>query len=86
MVRLLVAPSGVVTLIGPFFAPIGTVAIIELSELAEKVVAFTPLKLIAVAPVKFAPLIVTCVPAAPKAGLNPIMVGALAAITMKVLG
>ena len=42
--------------------------------------AAVPLKLTAVAPVKFVPLIVTLVPAGPLVGVKPVIVGALAAI------
>ena len=47
--------------------------------------AAVPLKLTAVAPVKFVPLIVTLVPAGPLVGVKPVIVGALAAI-VKLLG
>ena len=50
-----------------------------MSEVTVKV-AEVPLKLTAVAPVKLVPLIVTLVPAGPLVGVNPVIVGALAAI------
>ena len=43
-------------------------------------VAVVPLKVTAVAPLKFVPLIVTLVPAGPLVGVNPVIVGALVAI------
>jgi hypothetical protein len=45
-------------------------------------VAVVPLKLTAVAPKKFAPLIVTLAPTGPPTGVNPLIVGGLS--TMKV--
>src|SRR2546427_7554187 len=42
-------------------APLGTVAVIVVSEATVELVALTPLKVTAVAPVKFVPLIVTLV-------------------------
>ena len=57
---LVAVPTGVVTLIGPEVAPVGTVASIEVAEVTVKL-ALTPLKVTAVAPVKIVPLIVTLV-------------------------
>ena len=47
-----------------------------------KVVALTPLKVTAVAPVKFVPLIVTLVPTGPLVGVTLVIVGGLA-VTVK---
>ena len=62
-------PAGVVTLIGPVVAPAGTVAVILIAEFTVNT-AEAPLKVTAVAPVKFAPLTVTLAPTAPLAGVN----------------
>src|SRR5712691_6614438 len=77
LVALVAVPPGVVTLIAPLVAPLGTVAVICVSELTVKEAA-APLKATAVAPVKWDPLIVTPVPAGPLAGLNELIVGASA--------
>ena len=42
-VVLVAVPPGVVTVIFPFVAPVGTVAVICVAELTVKVVAVTPL-------------------------------------------
>ena len=68
-VALLVAvPPGVVTLIFPVFAPLGTVAVIFVYEFTLKLVALTPPKVTLVAPVKLWPLITTLVPGGPLVG------------------
>jgi len=67
-------PAGVVTAIGPVVAPVGTVALSELSETSVKVVLL-PLKVTALVSVKPLPLIVTLVPAGPLLGLNEEIVG-----------
>lgn len=72
---LVAVPPGVVTLMRPVVAPVGTVAVILVAELTMKV-AVTPLNLTEVAPVKFVPLIVTVVPTGPDVGENEVMVGA----------
>jgi len=74
LVELVAVPPGVVTLIAPLVAPLGTVAVICVSELTVKEAA-APLKATAVAPVKCEPLIVTAVPTGPLAGLNELIVG-----------
>src|SRR5207245_6379462 len=72
---LLVAePPGVVTLSGPVVAPTGTVAWIAVAEVTVKL-ALNVLNLTAVAPVKFAPLIVTLVPTGPLVGAKLVIVG-----------
>jgi hypothetical protein len=77
---LVPVPPGVVTEIGPVFAPFGTVVVITVSEL-ELMIALLPANITLVAPVKFDPLIVTGVPAVPCKGVKPLIVGA--AITVK---
>src|ERR1700676_3179479 len=67
--ELVAVPSGVVTWILPVFAPVGTVAVIMVSEFKVNV-AFTPPNVTLVAPVKLVPLIVTCVPTGPLVGLK----------------
>ena len=71
LLLLVMTPPGVVTLIGPLVAPAGTVTVICVLEFTVKVVAFTPLKLTALAPVKPLPVSVTVFPANPYSGLNP---------------
>ena len=72
---LVAVPSGVVTVIGPLPAPAGTVVLICVADTTVKV-ALVPLNPTAVAPPRFVPVIVTAVPAAPLAGLKPVIVGA----------
>jgi hypothetical protein len=79
---LVAEPSGVVTLIGPVVAPAGTVAVILVDGATLNVVAETPLKVTAVAPVKFVPVIVTIVPTGPKVGVNDVIVGTPVLVTV----
>ena len=72
---LVPVPPLVVTAIGPVVAPLGTVALIAVSEATENVVAVTPLKVILLAPVKPVPTIDTPVPTAPLIGVNDEIVG-----------
>jgi hypothetical protein len=81
-VDVVAVPFGVVTAIGPVVAPVGTVAVIWVFELTVKVAA-TPMNLTEVAPVKFVPVIVTDVPTGPLVGLNDVIVGAPAPVTVK---
>ena len=68
-------PPGVVTLSSPLVAPVGTVAAMAVAELTKKL-ALTPLKVTAVAPVKFVPLIVTVVmTGGPLVGMKLVIVG-----------
>src|SRR3989442_14045137 len=62
-------------LIGPVVAPLGTAAVICVSEFTAKEAA-APLNATAVAPVKCEPLIVTPAPTLPLAGLNELIIGA----------
>jgi hypothetical protein len=90
-VALDAVPPGVVTLILPVVAPVGTVAVICVAEttwnvvalvvlnFTELVVKLTPLTV----PLKFVPVIVTDVPTGPKAGVNEVIVGAGAVSTVK---
>jgi hypothetical protein len=64
----------VVTRSGPVVAPAGTVAWIDVSEDTVKL-ALLPLNHTDVAPVKFAPLMVTLVPTGPLVGAKPLIVG-----------
>ena len=71
---LVAVPAGVVTAIGPVAAPAGAVAWIAVSEVTVKL-ALTPLKVTAVAPPRFVPLIETLVPTGPLAGVKLAIVG-----------
>ncbi len=68
LLALAAVPPEVVTLIVPVVAPLGTVAVICVEELTVNVVALVPLNFTALAPVRFAPVIVTVVPTGPLAG------------------
>jgi hypothetical protein len=83
LAELVAVPPGVVTLIAPVDAPLGTAAVIDVAELTVKL-ALVPLNFTAVVPVRFVPLIVTDVPTVPLAGENDETVGAcVAAVTLK---
>jgi hypothetical protein len=84
-VVLVTDPAGVVTLIGPVVAPTGTVAVI-LVALTTLNVAAVPLKVTAVAPVRFVAVIVTLVPTSPKVGVKDVIVGAPAAVVVDCVG
>ena len=71
---LVPVPAGVVTLINPVVAPAGTVAVILIDEFTVKV-AEAPLKVTAVAPVKFAPLMVMLVLTRPLVGVKLVIWG-----------
>jgi hypothetical protein len=75
LVALMTVPAGVVTLILPVAAPAGTGAVILAEELTVKV-ADVVLNFTAVAPVKFAPLMVTLVPTVPLVGVKLVIRGA----------
>jgi hypothetical protein len=90
-VALVAVPPGVVTLILPVVAPVGTVAVICVAEFTanvavvvlnftELVVKLAPLTV----PLKFVPVIVTEVPTGPKVGVNELIVGAGTGFTVKV--
>src|SRR2546425_8819188 len=77
LLALVAVPAGVVTLIRPVVAPLGTVAEIEVAEVTVKL-ALVPLNVTAVAPVKFVPVIVTEGPPGPLIGLHLVNVGGCA--------
>jgi hypothetical protein len=83
-VVLVAVPPGVVTVILPSVAPVGTVAVIWVDEFTVNTVAATPLNLTAVAPVKFVPAITTEVPTGPEVGVKLVIVGT-AAPTVKLV-
>lgn len=68
--RLTATPPGVVIVMCPVCAPVGTVAVTFLSEFAVKQVAATPPKATFVACFRLTPVIVTFVPTAPLVGLK----------------
>jgi hypothetical protein len=75
-VALVAVPPGVVTVIFPVTAPLGTVAVICVpEELTENVAAETPPNLTDVAPVKPVPLITTTVPTCPLGGEKDVIAG-----------
>jgi hypothetical protein len=71
---LVAVPPGVVTLIVPEVALLGTVAVMDAAELTVKV-APVPLNETAVALVKFVPLMITLVPTDPLVGEKLEIVG-----------
>jgi hypothetical protein len=75
LVALVAVPPGVVTPSGPIVAPAGTVVRIDVAEATVKA-ALIPLNVTAVAPMKFAPPIVTLAPTGPLVGAKPAIVGA----------
>src|SRR5437762_1366251 len=85
LLALVAVPPGVVTLIGPVVAPLGTVAVIWVSELTVKL-ADVPLNFTAEVPVKLVPVMVTWVPTGPMVGVNELIVGGGAVtVTVKLL-
>src|SRR5438445_5978851 len=84
LLALVAVPPGVVTLSGPVVAPLGTVAEIEVEEVAVKL-ALVPLNRTAEAPVKFVPVIVTGVPTGPLVGVKLVIVGAGMTVKLFVL-
>ena len=75
---LVAVPDGVVTVILPVVAPVGTAAVIRPSFATLKL-ADVPLNRTLVAPVKWLPLMVTDVPTAPLDGEKLLIVGAVPA-------
>ena len=67
-------PPGVVTLIRPVVAPLGTAVLISESSVTENV-APVPLNFTALAPVSPVPVIVTGVVTGPLSGLKVVIVG-----------
>ncbi|MBZ5544248.1 MAG: hypothetical protein LAO07_11310 [Acidobacteriia bacterium] len=82
LLELVAVPAGVVTLIGPVVAPLGTEAVIWVSEFTVNA-ADVPLKATEVAPVSADPEIVTLVPTDPLVGENELMLGGT--VTVKLL-
>jgi hypothetical protein len=76
-------PPGVVMLIGPVVAPLGTDVLIVVSPLTVNA-AVVPLKLTAVVPVNPVPVMVTAVPTEPLDGLTLLMAGGDAVPVLKV--
>ena len=72
---LVVVPEGVVTVMGPLLALVGTAAVIWVAELTVNDAAAVPLNETPVAPDKFVPVSTTEVPTAPLVGANPVIVG-----------
>src|SRR5947208_6396251 len=81
---LVAVPPGVVTLIVPVVAPVGTVAVICVAELTVNV-ALVPLNFTAVAPVKAVPVIVTLAPTTPLVGVKLVIVGGLTTVKLPAL-
>jgi hypothetical protein len=75
--------DGVVTVILPFVAAGGTVAVICVFELTVKLVADVVLNFTSVALQKFVPVMTTDDPTAPVVGANDVTVGAAEAVTVK---
>ena len=73
--ELVAVPAGVVTLIFPVVAPVGTVVLICVLDTTVNVAA-VPLNFTLVAPVKLVPVTVTAVPTGPLVGANDVIVGA----------
>lgn len=81
---LMTVLAGVVTVILPVVAPVGTVAVICVPEFTVNAVAFVALNLTTDALHRFVPVITTdVVPAMPNVGVNDEIVGAVAARTVK---
>ena len=81
LLALLAVPPAVVTLIVPLEVPAGTVAVIAVAEFTAKL-ALVPLNRTAVAPMKFAPLIVTLAPTGPLVGVKLEIVGGLMTVKL----
>jgi hypothetical protein len=73
--ELTAVPPGVVIAIFPVFAPVGTLAVTNLSELTVNVVAFTPPNVTLVVCMRLTPVIITGVPTLPLGGLKPVILG-----------
>lgn len=81
LAALVAVPSKVVTEIVPVVAPVGTMAVIWVSELTAKL-ADVPWKATDETELKPVPLIMTRLPTGPVAGEKPVMVGAFEAVTV----
>ena len=80
---LVAVPPAVVTVILPVEAPFGTLAVICVAESSVNVEAI-PLNFTLLAPVKFVPVTVTCMPGRPLFGVNDAIVGG-GGITVKLV-
>jgi hypothetical protein len=67
---------------GPVEVPPATTAVTWVELFTVKLLAAFPLKATLVAPVRFVPVMITEVPTAPLAGLNPVMVGACTTVNV----
>lgn len=75
IVPLVAVPSGVITVITPLVAPVGTVALMIVPEPTVKLGSSVPLNSTLVVPEKLVPVIVTAVPVEPVVGVNEVIVG-----------
>ena len=73
--ELVAVPPGVVTVIFPVLAPLGTVAVTLVLEFTVKLVAFTPPKVTLVVCFRLTPVIVTEVPTGPLVGEKAVICG-----------
>ena len=83
-VDVVAEPAELVTVMGPVVAAFGAITVICVSEATAKP-PVAPLKATAVVPVKWAPVMLTCVPAVPLVGEKELMVGAAAPLTVKLV-
>lgn len=74
--ELVPVPPGVVTLMVPVEAPVGTTAVIFVELETVKLLAAVPLNLTDEAPVKLVPVNVTVIPTTPLVGVKLVIVGA----------
>jgi hypothetical protein len=82
---LVAAPPGVVILITPVFAVVGTKTVADVAVTAEGTAVAPPVKVTSVAPVRFVPVITTLVPLGPVVGVKEVMVGAGIKVKLDVL-
>jgi hypothetical protein len=75
LVVLAAVPSGVVMLIVPVSAPVGTVAVTSVLDFTLNSVAATPPKVTAVVWLRLTPVMVTLVPTGPLAGVKLVICG-----------
>jgi len=85
LVALVPVPAEFVAVIFPVVAPVGTVAVICVSEFTVNVTAAVALKATAVVPLKPVPVSVTTVPTGPFEGLNEVIAGATITVTLVAL-
>jgi hypothetical protein len=83
---LVLLPAAVVTIIGPLFAKIGTVALIEVEErIVKGALTSTPLNFTDCTELNPEPVIVTVVPAAPLVGERPVITGKTVKLVLLVM-